>query len=366
MLPFNKPTLLLNKAKCLANIQFMVEKAQKLGLVLRPHFKTHQSLEVGGWFRALGVTRIAVSSVPMAQYFASDGWKDILLAIPPSPSQFEHINLLSNEVKLTLITSTVKGAMQLAQHVTGKVNVMVEIDTGQERSGFKPLDHKQIADAIDYVNSRNSLSFSGFLTHAGHSYKVMPLEIEILNGQAIGVLEELKRRWATHYPNLMVSYGDTPTSTLASAFRGVDELRPGNFVLFDMQQASHGVCDVESIAVALACQVIAVYPNENRAIIWGGAVHLSKDTYIQQSGEVSFGAVCRLNNDNTWTNPIENVFLQSVSQEHGVIKGSNSAFFQCLQEGEWLAILPAHSCLAVSCMGEIYCADDKKVFKCHS
>lgn len=364
MLPFNKPTLLLNKAKCLANIQFMVEKAHKLGVVLRPHFKTHQSLEVGGWFRELGVTRIAVSSVPMAQYFASDGWKDILLAIPPSPSQFEHINLLSNEVKLTLITSTVNGAKQLAEHVTGNVNVMVEIDTGQERSGFKPFDHKQIADAIDSINSRSNLSFSGFLTHAGHSYKVMPLEIEILNGQAIGVLEELKRRWVTHYPNLMVSYGDTPTSTLASAFRGVDELRPGNFVFFDMQQASHGVCDVESIAVALACQVIAVYPNENRAIIWGGAVHLSKDLYIQQSGEVSFGAVCRLNNDNTWTNPIENVFLQTVSQEHGVIKGSNSVFFNTIYEGDWLAILPAHSCLTVSACRSYWEIVEEKEITC--
>ncbi len=364
MLPFNKPTLLLNKAKCLANIQFMVEKAHKLGVVLRPHFKTHQSAEVGRWFRTYGVDRIAVSSVPMAQYFASDGWKDILLAIPPSPSQFEHINLLANEVKLTLITSTVNGAKQVAQHVTGNVSIMLEIDTGQGRSGFNMNDHKQIADVIDYINSRSNLSFSGFLSHAGHSYNVKPLEIEVLNGQAIGVLEELKRRWVTHFPNLMVSYGDTPTSTLASVFRGVDELRPGNFVFFDMQQASHGVCDVESIAVALACPVNAVYPSENRAVIWGGAVHLSKDTYIQQSGEVSFGAVCRLNNDNTWTNPIENVFLQSVSQEHGVIKGSNTVFFNTICEGDWLAILPAHSCLTVSCMSELYCVDDLKLFSC--
>ena len=69
-----KPTLLLDKARCLQNIQKMVEKAQKAGVILRPHFKTHQSHEVGNWMKDAGITKATVSSLAMAKYFADD-WR---------------------------------------------------------------------------------------------------------------------------------------------------------------------------------------------------------------------------------------------------------------------------------------------------
>ncbi|RLD73544.1 MAG: alanine racemase, partial [Bacteroidetes bacterium] len=76
------PTLILNKALVLENIQFMAEKARKHHLSFRPHFKTHQSAEIGNWFKDAGVDKITVSSVSMAEYFAKHGWKDITIAFP--------------------------------------------------------------------------------------------------------------------------------------------------------------------------------------------------------------------------------------------------------------------------------------------
>jgi len=46
-----QPTLLLDEAAARRNIRFMAEKATRLGLVFRPHFKTHQSAVIGEWFR---------------------------------------------------------------------------------------------------------------------------------------------------------------------------------------------------------------------------------------------------------------------------------------------------------------------------
>jgi len=65
-----KPTLVLDKERCLRNIRKMAEKANKHNLHFRPHFKTHQSIEIGRWFRDFGVKAITVSSVEMAQYLA--------------------------------------------------------------------------------------------------------------------------------------------------------------------------------------------------------------------------------------------------------------------------------------------------------
>lgn len=68
MFPLVEPTLLLDKQKCLSNIAMMIEKARKNNIIFRPHFKTHQSHEVGRWFRSFGVDKITVSSVKMAEY----------------------------------------------------------------------------------------------------------------------------------------------------------------------------------------------------------------------------------------------------------------------------------------------------------
>ncbi|HET6557345.1 MAG TPA: amidophosphoribosyltransferase, partial [Prolixibacteraceae bacterium] len=71
-----KPTLLLSKDIALQNIEAMASKAAKLHMNFRPHFKTHQSAEIGKWFRDAGVKGIAVSSLTMANYFADAGWDD--------------------------------------------------------------------------------------------------------------------------------------------------------------------------------------------------------------------------------------------------------------------------------------------------
>jgi len=46
-----KPTLVLSTEIAQRNIENMARKAKNLGLTFRPHFKTHQSVEVGEWFR---------------------------------------------------------------------------------------------------------------------------------------------------------------------------------------------------------------------------------------------------------------------------------------------------------------------------
>ena len=58
-----KPTLILDEAKCKANIAFMADKAKTNNVELRPHFKTHQSLEIGRWFKEAGISKITASSL---------------------------------------------------------------------------------------------------------------------------------------------------------------------------------------------------------------------------------------------------------------------------------------------------------------
>ena len=80
MIQVTEPTMVLNEEVCKSNIARMAAKAKAANVVFRPHFKTHQSREIGEWFRASGVDKITVSSLNMAMKFAEWGWNDITVA----------------------------------------------------------------------------------------------------------------------------------------------------------------------------------------------------------------------------------------------------------------------------------------------
>jgi len=74
-----KPTLVLDENKCRSNIAMMAEKAKRSGVIFRPHFKTHQSVTIGNWFRDEGIENITVSSVTMASFFRNRDGMILLL-----------------------------------------------------------------------------------------------------------------------------------------------------------------------------------------------------------------------------------------------------------------------------------------------
>ena len=102
MLDVNKPILIINKNLCLNNIEKILEICIYNNIEFRPHFKTHQSLEVGSWFKKLGIKSITVSSVSMAEYF-SDQWDDITIAFPFNILEIDIINDLSKYININLL-----------------------------------------------------------------------------------------------------------------------------------------------------------------------------------------------------------------------------------------------------------------------
>jgi D-serine deaminase-like pyridoxal phosphate-dependent protein len=136
---------------------------------------------------------------------------------------------------------------------------------------------------------------------------------------------------------------------MVEAFEGIDEMRPGNFVFYDLMQYQIGSCERTDIAVMLYCPVVASHPSRGECVIYGGAIHLSKDAITTDRNEISYGEVCRIG---VGEFPERIGYLRSVSQEHGVIvidKGANQP-----QPGEVLGVIPVHSCLTAQCMGGYY------------
>lgn len=345
-----EPTLLLDKTKCLLNIERMVEKAHRSQVRLRPHFKTHQSREVGRWFREAGVKEITVSSLKMAKYFAADGWKDITVAFPVNLLEIDTINELSQRIQLNLLVSNEEVLPFLKTNLKYPTGIFIEIDLGHHRTGLLPDDFSAIDRITDFLSLSTNLHFKGFLGHAGHTYqKKNAAEINRIFEESVVNFQNLKNRYVSAFPDLIFSVGDTPACSFKDDFSAFDEIRPGNFVFYDLMQWKIGSCQLDQIALAMACPVVARYPERGEIFIYGGAVHFSKDFILMDDGSKCFGKVVHLT-ENGWEHSEENLYLSAIWQEHGRILTSQGAAKK-LETGTLIGILPVHACLTADVMG---------------
>ncbi|KAF0199294.1 MAG: alanine racemase [Bacteroidetes bacterium] len=341
---FHIPSFLIDEIICRSNIHRMAQKALAHGLIFRPHFKTHQSVEVGEWFKDEGIRAITVSSLTMAAIFADAGWNDITIAFPMNIRETDGINHLAGKIRLNLLFDMPQQALVASKKIAHPAGYFIKADVGYHRSGVEPNDHETI-QLILKATQGTSLTFKGFLTHSGNTYHANSRdEILGIHNDAIGLLHELKLQYQSLYPEILISIGDTPSCSIAKNFTGIDEIRPGNFAYFDLMQYHLGSCGFDEIAAAVICPVISVYPRRNQALIYGGAVHLSKESIISKNGDKIFGLVVPFISDK-WENPQGDDYLVSLSQEHGIFT-TESQWSKSLNTGDIVAVIPVHSCLA--------------------
>lgn len=147
----------------------MANKANKCGVELRPHFKTHQSHTVGRWFKEIGITKIAVSSLRMAAYFAEDGWDDITVAFPCNILEINLINELASKIKLNLLVESLETLSFLEDFLTSPVQIYIKIDLGYGRTGIQAKKINYLEELVNKIIPSSKFKFAGFLGHAGHS-----------------------------------------------------------------------------------------------------------------------------------------------------------------------------------------------------
>lgn len=349
--------MLVDEDKVRHNIRKMAAKAQDCGVWLRPHFKTHQSAEIAEWFRQEGIDRATVSSVEMARYFAEAGWKDLTIAFPYNPLEYHQIDELARKITLNVTIVSAEALDHLCKEVNAPVGYFIKVDVGTHRTGINPSD-EQLIKRLAQVGGASQHTLKGLLAHAGHAYQVLTVDKAVTIFQSsVQLLHQVKK--VLGLPELLISYGDTPTCSLMEHFSGVDELRPGNFAFYDTMQHSFGVCDLDQISVCMVCPVVAVHPERGETVIYGGAVHFSKD-FLEMPYGRNYGTVVRFRDQGWDTTPIGH--LSRLSQEHGVVILQDSVQHD-LKIGDLIGILPVHSCLTADLCGFYMSLKGKQINK---
>ena len=345
------PCLVLDKGVLERNLRRMSDAVRKNGAALRPHLKTAKSAAVGRMAVGGEAGGITVSTLAEAEYFADNGFRDILVGVALPPQKLDRAaSLIDRGVTVSIVTDDVAAATAIADH-RGPFRALVEIDSGDRRAGVDAS-----SDALLEVARALREKVIGVMTHAGHSYECRSIECikEAAEQERQAVVTAAERLRKSGVRCDVVSVGSTPTMTHAEGLEGVTEARPGVYMFQDVFQVEIGTCKKEDIAVTVLASVIGRNMDENRFLVDAGALALSKDRSTQSTGhDVGYGEVWDLAGRSSFGNCI----IERVSQEHGMARSAEGLPFDQLPVGARVRIAPNHACLTAAAHSKYYVID---------
>lgn len=170
----NTPALVLDLDALERNIARMAEHCRSAGLGLRPHAKTHKSVEIARRQLAAGAVGICVAKLGEAEVMAAAGIEDILITSPVVKADgIRRLMALNETVSgLMVVVDDMANAEDLARAAapgtgnTRELKVLVDLDVGLHRTGIAPG-----AGAValaEFVAASPGLRFMGLQAYAGH------------------------------------------------------------------------------------------------------------------------------------------------------------------------------------------------------
>ncbi|MEU6912271.1 DSD1 family PLP-dependent enzyme [Streptomyces olindensis] len=338
------PFAVVDVHRTLRNIARLRDRADRLGVTLRPHVKTAKSLDVAALLHeGTPPCPVTVSTLAEAEAFADGGYTDITYAVGIAPQKLPRvIALLRRGVRLRVLLDSVEQAVSVAEAAHGAglpLPAQIEIDCDGHRGGLEP-DAPRLTEIGRVLHEAGCLD--GVLTHAGESYFAHTADDQLLAARnerdaAVTAAERLR---TAGLPVHTVSVGSTPTAHAAEDLTGVTELRAGNYVFFDLVMAGLGVCGLDDLALSVVVTVIGHRPEHGWVLTDGGWMAMSRDRgTAAQPQDQGYGLVTDL--DGTL---VPGLVMTAASQEHGTLTARDGARLPDLPVGTRLRVLPNHAC----------------------
>jgi D-serine deaminase-like pyridoxal phosphate-dependent protein len=325
------PFLLVDADVLEVNITAMAAYARVRGLVLRPHAKTHKCPQIAAAQIAAGAAGLTVATVAEAEIFVDAGARDIFIAYPlwVDAARGARLHALSQRATLTLGIDSPEGARALASHLPG-ARVLVEIDSGHQRSGADPDAAGDVADAAAHAG----LDVRGVFTFPGHSY-APGVQADVAEQEASALRTAAASLSKRGIEPAVLSGGSTPSVGSADADL-LTEIRPGVYVFGDAQQWELGTTSPDRIA--LTCLATVVSHAGGNLVLDSGSKAIGADRSGWASG-----------NGRLLDHP--DARISQLSEHHAVVTWNSDAPLPEL--GTRLRVVPNHVCNAVNLVDEL-------------
>ncbi|GAB6932772.1 alanine racemase [Calditerricola satsumensis] len=345
------PALLIDLDRLEANLRRMQERADRAGVKLRPHAKTHKSVAVARRQLALGAAGLTVAKVSEAVALVPSGVRDLFVCTPvvDEDKLRQLARLVAEGVRVRVAVDHPLHIERLVAVFGDKVpfEAMIEVDTGQHRAGLAP--DAAVAFAKWVLHQRPQVRVAGLFTHEGHVYGGATVEeMRRLAEAAQRAMLEAGRALAAHTGHpLELSIGCTPALLVTDILPGITEIRPGVYAYFDRSQALvRGEWD--ACAATVLATVMTVRDGE-RLVLDAGAKALGSDP-------VNTGLPGRHPGYGVLKDHPACIVAR-VSDEHGVV----TPWTADLAVGDRVEVIPNHICPVVNLYDRAYAVQGGRV-----
>lgn len=334
VLPFNldTPFLVVDRDVLERNLLTMAQLADERGIALRPHAKTHKTVEIARRQIALGAVGLTVATVGEAEVFADAGFDDLFIAYPiwAAGQRGERLRAVAARVTLSVGVDSAESAELLGTALAGtSAQVVVEVDSGHHRTGVRAAEAGRVAAAAE----RAGLSVAGVFTFPGHGYGLENRGTAAAE-EAHALAEAAAALRSQGIEPRIRSGGSTPTAGLVG--EGLSELRPGVYVFNDAQQVELGSAGWDAVALTAAATVVS--HRDNAVVVDAGSKTLGADQpgWATGAGRLPDHPDAR---------------VVALSEHHATVAFPAGAATPAV--GSMLRIAPNHVCAAVNLADEL-------------
>ncbi len=340
------PALIVNQPRLEKNIRAMQSACDAHGIELRPHIKTHKSVEIAHLQLTTGARGLTCAKLGEAEAMLPSGMRAVFIAHSLVDLRLaDRLDALAeklDDLRLAVTSEQHFEAFErLAAKLSKRVNVMLALDTGLGREGVRDLSSAQTLATKISRNSR--LQLSGFYTHEGHFYGSALVDQTSRLKQFVEGLTHLRDAVD---PSLPLWPGCSVTARAITAIGDgkIQSVRPGAYVFGDL-----ALTEITQVMHPddVACHVLATVvdkPVAGLALIDAGSKTFSSDR--TPAGIFARAADGR------------DLAVTRVNEEHGYVTGGA---VDKLVIGERIAFTPAHICTAINLADELVVADGNDI-----
>lgn len=243
----NTPALVLDLDAFERNLAKMAAHCAAAGLGLRPHAKTHKSVEIARRQMAAGAVGVCVAKLGEAEVMGAGGIESVLVTSPVVKEDgIRRLMELNARIgDLMVVVDDMANAEALGRAAApGRggarpLKVLVDLDVGLHRTGIAPGE--AAAELAEFVAASPGLSFMGLQAYAGHLMHVADYaERREKSLTAMGELGGMRD---------MLRERNISCAILTGGGTGSFDIDPEAGVLTDLQAGSYVFMDTEYNAV---------------------------------------------------------------------------------------------------------------------
>jgi D-serine deaminase-like pyridoxal phosphate-dependent protein len=231
------PTLLIDLDKFERNIDTMARLFKTLPTELRPHEKTHKCPIIAHKQIEVGAIGITCAKLGEAEAMVEAGIRDVLIAnqVVGEPKVTRLVNLAKHSDVIVAVDNpeNVKHLADSAGMKGVKLNVLIEVDVGNNRCGTDPGE--PTLELARLVNDQQSLRLRGLLGYEGFCQNIRSLaeRTEKTHGAMAKLVSTKELLEDKGFDMEIVSAGGTGTHMITGGYPGITEVEAGSYIFMD-------------------------------------------------------------------------------------------------------------------------------------